>query len=98
VGVDEFDDGHGRQQEKQDFGHAAEVVAQFADDLVGRVGAEEHVDCPAQHAGEQGRGRFVEADGFFEGNQPVAEGEDGDERGNQGNWELMLTGKSKETE
>ncbi|MNZ86662.1 hypothetical protein D3C78_1054890 [compost metagenome] len=82
VGVDQLDDGHRAEQEEQDLGDLAQMVAQFADHAVaGRSGGQdaafaEDQHGPAQHGGEDGRGGLVDFQRVFEGDAEVTDDKD----------------------
>src|SRR5690606_18076081 len=97
VGIHQFHDGHGPQQEEQDAGNLAKKMQQlmmahpaqqqfflrFAGHGVGEPGGNgtdihqgfgvEDVQGPAQHAGEDGGGGFIDLDVVFGGDGQVAD-------------------------
>jgi len=74
VRVDEFDDRHGPEQEKQDLRYLAHVLAQMVRYLF-RMILRENENRPADDARDQRNGSLVDFQPVFEGDGDIAENE-----------------------
>ena len=88
VGVDEVDDGHGSDQEDEDFARVAQLVDELLLDR-GVVSAEAE-QGPDSAGHQQGDGRFVDMGFVLEGDQEIS---DREEQGHGGDHAVVWGGE-----